>query len=91
MLYAEIDEAKLRMYDRQGDIEEGMANERRKNARAMKAEGMDADTIARINVRAKKLTPQPFAQYILWIAVPVVSSISIPIQPSRIDPDRISV
>ena len=24
MLYAEIDEAKLRMYDRQGDIEEGL-------------------------------------------------------------------
>jgi len=24
MLYAEIDEAKLRMYDRQGDIEEGV-------------------------------------------------------------------
>ena len=60
MLYAEIDEAKLRMYDRQGDIEEGlergrmegmemgMANGMKKAARAMKAEGMNPDTIARI-------------------------------------------
>jgi len=56
MLYAEIDEAKLRMYDRQGDIEEGlergmkmgMEKERRKNAATMKAEGMNPDTIARI-------------------------------------------
>jgi len=52
MLYAEIDEAKLRKYDREGYIEEGMEKGRidgiRQTARAMKAEGIDVNTIARI-------------------------------------------
>jgi len=52
MLYAEIDEAKLKEYDREGDIaegiERGMEKERRKVATAMKAKGMDVNTIAEI-------------------------------------------
>jgi len=56
MLYAEIDEAKLRMYDRQGDIEEGLERGRmedmergmKKAARAMKARGLDTNTIAEV-------------------------------------------
>jgi len=64
MLYAEIDEAKLRKYDREGYIEEGMEIGRemgvkmgiekgrvdgiRQTAKTMKAKGMDVNTIAEI-------------------------------------------
>jgi len=52
MIVAEWDmDIALKVQEEESEVrgfENGMANERRKTARAMKAEGMDADTIARI-------------------------------------------